>query len=108
MKVINLIKKYKLAILASLLVIFLFRSCKKSTEIKKLNRVSESQIESIDSLNLVITKREQKIDSFPELMRIEKMNIHIEYDNWISSKDRGPQLMELHPVVKSSIKKLQK
>ena len=36
------------------------------------------------------------------------MNIHIEYDNWISSKDRGPQLMELHPVVKSSIKKLQK
>ena len=101
-------KKYKLYILSALLVIFFFRSCKKSTEIKKLNRVSESQVENIDSLNLVITKREQRIDSFPELMRIEKMNIHIEYDNWISSKDRGPQLMELHPVVKGSIKELQK
>lgn len=107
-KIIGLIKKYKLYILAALFVIFFFRSCKKSTEIKKLNRTSENQIEHIDSLSVVIRQKEQKIDSFPELMRIEKMNIHIEYDNWISSQDRGPQLMDLHPIVKSNIKELQK
>ncbi len=32
----------------------------------------------------------------------------MEYDNWISSKDRGQQLMELHRVVKDNIKELQK
>ena len=41
-------------------------------------------------------------------MRIEKMNIHLEYDSWISEKDRSQQLMELHKVVKDNVKQLQK
>lgn len=41
-------------------------------------------------------------------MRIEKINIHLEYDEWISSKDRGQQLMELHSIVKNNVKELQK
>ena len=62
----------------------------------------------IDSLNNVINQKQEKIDSFPEKMRIEKINIHLEYDSWISSKDRGQQLMKLHQVVKDNIKELQK
>jgi len=39
---------------------------------------------------------------------VEKINIHLDYDSWISSKDRGQQLMELHQIVKTNIKDLQK
>ena len=53
-------------------------------------------------------QKQEKIDSFPEKMRIEKINIHLEYDSWISSRDRGQQLMKLHQVVKDNIKELQK
>jgi len=105
---INLIKKYKLYILSVLLVIFFFRSCSKSAEITRLNRDGGIRTESMDSLHNVINQKQQQIDSFPELLRIEKINIHLEYDSWISSKDRGPQLMELHPIVKNNIKELQK
>tara|TARA_R110002126_G_scaffold184878_2_gene333282 strand:- start:380 stop:712 length:333 start_codon:yes stop_codon:yes gene_type:complete len=105
---INLVKKYKLYILSVLLVIFFFRSCSKSAEIKRLNRDGGFSVENIDSLQTIINKKEQKIDSFPELLRVEKINIHLEYDGWISSKDRGPQLMELHPIVKNNIKESQK
>ena len=54
------------------------------------------------------TYKGKKIDSIPEILRVEKINIHLEYDSWISSKDRGSQLMELHSVVKENIKELQK
>lgn len=106
--IINLIKKYKLYILGGLLVIFFFRSCQKSTEIRKLNKLDGKKVEMIDSLNNVINQKQEKIDSFPEKIRIEKINIHLEYDSWISSKDRGQQLMKLHQVVKDNIKELQK
>ena len=106
--IISLIKKYKLYILGGLLVIFFFRSCQKSTEIRKLNKVDGKKVEMIDSLNNVINQKQEKIDSFPEKMRIEKINIHLEYDSWISSRDRGQQLMKLHQVVKDNIKELQK
>lgn len=106
--IINLIKKYKLYILGGLLIIFFFRSCQKSAEIRKLNKIDTKKVEMIDSLNNVINQKQEKIDSFPEKMRIEKINIHLEYDNWISSKDRGQQLMKLHQVVKDNIKELQK
>ena len=106
--IISLIKKYKLYILSGLLVIFFFRSCQKSTEIRKLNKVDGKKVEMIDSLNNVINQKQEKIDSFPEKMRIEKINIHLEYDSWISSRDRGQQLMKLHQVVKDNIKELQK
>ncbi len=106
--IISLIKKYKLYILGGLLVIFFFRSCQKSTEIRKLNKVDGKKVEMVDSLNNVINQKQEKIDSFPEKMRIEKINIHLEYDSWISSRDRGQQLMKLHQVVKDNIKELQK
>lgn len=107
-KIIELVKKYKLYILSALLLIFFFRSCTKSTEIKKLNKQINNNGIILDSLNNEIILRQQKIDSFPEVMRVEKINIHLEYDSWISEKDRGQQLMELHSVVKNNIKKLQK
>jgi PBP1b-binding outer membrane lipoprotein LpoB len=100
-KILELIKKYKVYILAVLLLIFFFKSCSKSTDIKKLDKLSTTQKIQLDSLN-------SKIDSIPEIIRVEKINIHLEYDEWISSKDRGSQLMELHSIVKNNIKDLQK
>ena len=100
-KVKDFLKKYKIYILSVALVFFFFKSCSKSGDINKLQKISEQQTFAIDSLS-------QKIDSIPEVIRVEKINIHLEYDNWISSKDRGSQLMELHSLVKNSIKDLQK
>jgi len=100
-KFIELVKKYKIYILSVLLLFFFFKSCGKSTDIKKLERVNETQKKELDSIN-------KKLDSIPEIIRVEKINIHLEYDNWISSKDRGQQLMELHQIVKTNIKDLQK
>jgi len=100
-KFIELVKKYKVYVLSGLLLIFFFKSCSKSTDIKKLDKLSTTQKIQLDSLN-------SKIDSIPEIIRVEKINIHLEYDEWISSKDRGSQLMELHSIVKNNIKDLQK
>jgi len=107
-KIINFIKKYKLYILGILFVFYFFRSCTKSTQIKKLDKKVNSVEIVTDSLSNEIKLRQQKIDSLPEIMRIEKINIHLEYDDWISSKDRGTQLMELHSIVKNNVKELQK
>ena len=107
-KFIDLVKKYKLYILGVLLLFFFFRSCSKSTEIKKLTKKVDNNNIVVDSLNSEIGLRQQKIDSLPEIMRIEKINIHLEYDEWISTKDRGQQLMELHSIVKNNVKNLQK
>ncbi len=100
-KFLELIKKYKVYILSALLLIFFFKSCSKSTDIKKLEKITTKQEFQIDSLS-------KKIDSIPEIIRVDKINIHLEYDEWISSKDRGSQLMELHSIVKNNIKELQK
>jgi len=100
-KFLELIKKYKVYILAALLLIFFFKSCSKSTDIKKLEKIKSNQEVQIDSLS-------KRLDSIPEIIRIDKINIHLEYDKWISSKDRGPQLMELHSIVKNNIEELQK
>lgn len=100
-KFTELVKKYKVYILSVLLLFFFFKSCSKSTDIKKLDKLSTTQKIQLDSLN-------SKIDSIPEIIRVEKINIHLEYDEWISSKDRGSQLMELHSIVKNNIKDLQK
>jgi len=107
-KFIDLVKKYKVYILAILLLFYFFRSCSKSTTIKKLTREVDNNGLVVDSLENEIKLRQQKIDSVPEIMRVEKINIHLEYDEWISSKDRGNQLMELHSIVKNNIKNLQK
>jgi len=107
-KFIDLVKKYKVYILTILLLFYFFRSCSKSTEIKKLTREVNNNDLVVDSLKNEIKLRQQKIDSVPEIIRIEKINIHLEYDEWISSKDRGQQLMELHSIVKNNVKNLQK
>ena len=107
-KFIDLVKKYKVYILVILLLFYFFRSCSKSTTIKKLTREVDNNGLVVDSLENEIKLRQQKIDSLPEIMRIEKINIHLEYDEWISSKDRGQQLMELHSIVKNNVKNLQK
>jgi len=107
-KFIDLLKKYKIYILGILLLFYFFKSCSKSTDIKKLTREVNNNGIVVDSLNNQIKLRQQKIDSFPEITRIEKINIHLEYDEWISSRDRGQQLMELHSIVKDNVKKLQK
>ena len=96
-KFIELVKKYKIYVLSILLIFFFFKSCGKSTDIKRLERVTETQNKEIDSLN-------NKLDSVPEIIRVEKINIHLEYDSWVSSKDRGLQLMELHQIIKSKLK----
>lgn len=107
-KFIDLVKKYKIYIITVLLLFFFFRSCGKSREIKRLVRISETKDIELDSLNNKLDSLNNKLDSIPEIIRVEKINIHLEYDNWISSKDRGKQLMELHQVVKNNIKDLQK
>ena len=100
-KIVDFIKKYKLYILGILFLFYFFRSCSKSTQIKKLERTNETQQVQLDSLS-------KRLDSVPETIRVDKINIHLEYDRWISSKDRGPQLMELHSIVKNNIEELQK
>jgi len=107
-KFIELVKKYKIYILSVLLLFFFFKSCGKSRDIKRLGKITETQKKEIDSLNNKIVSLNNKLDSIPEIIRVEKINIHLDYDSWISSKDRGQQLMELHQIVKTNIKDLQK
>ena len=104
---IELIKKYKLYILGVLLAFFFLRSCSKSTQARKATEgITEKEV-VIDSLKNVIKGNEKTINGFPEIIKQEKIKIHTEYDNYISEKDRGQQLMELHMIVKENLKKLQ-
>ena len=92
-KLIELIKTYKLQILIFLTVIFFFRSCSNSSKVTKLEKIQKQNVSTIDSMKI-----EYKND---------KIAIHSFYDNWITQKDRGPQLMELHFIVKENLKKEQ-
>jgi hypothetical protein len=105
---IEFVKKYKIHILSSLLFIFFFRSCINSTQVKKLERSKTENNKTIDSLKSVIAGQKDTINNISEVIRLEKIKVHSEYDNFISSKDRGEQLMELHMIVKDNIKKLEK
>ena len=107
MKLLELIKKYKVYILGVLLIFFFFRSCSKSTQARKMgNKVTQNET-IIDSLKNVINDADMVFNEFPELLRTEKIKIHTIYDNYISEKDRGGQLMELHIIIKKNIKELQ-
>ncbi|NIP29649.1 MAG: hypothetical protein GTO02_04830, partial [Candidatus Dadabacteria bacterium] len=75
-------------ILTVFLVFFFLRSCTKSGSVRKAEKVIVEKEVVIDSLENVIELRDQKIDSFPEILRQEKLNIHMDYDNYISEKDR--------------------
>ena len=107
-KVIEFVKKYKIHILTSLLVIFFFRSCSKSGDVRKLEKVNIRTTKIVDSLTTVIKGQKDTINNISEVIRVEKIKIHTEYDNYISSKNRGEQLMELHKIVKQNLKDLEK
>ena len=107
-KISEFVKNYKIHILASLLVIFFFRSCSKSSEVRKLEKSKTKTTEVIDSLTTVIKGQKDTINNISEVIRVEKIKIHTEYDNYISSKNRGEQLMELHKIVKQNLKNLEK
>ena len=92
-KLIELIKTYKLQILIFLTIIFFFRSCSNSSKVSKLEKIQKQNVSMIDSLKIT--------------HKNEKIAIHSFYDNWITQKDRGPQLMELHFIVKENLKKEQ-
>jgi hypothetical protein len=106
-KIINFIKKYQIYILSFLLLIFVIRSCSKGGGIKKINKQNIECNTQVDSLIKLNRNLQQKTDSFPEVLRKQKLNIHMEYDNYISKQDRGKQLMDLHMIVKDNIKDLQ-
>jgi Ni,Fe-hydrogenase III large subunit len=91
-----------------LLLIFFLRSCSKSGQLSKKERENIRNTEIVDSLKLVLKEQENTINNISEVIRQEKIKVHSEYDNYISEKDRGDQLMELHKVVKLKIKELQK
>lgn len=105
---IEVIKKYKLHLLYVLLFIFIFRSCIKSSEIRKLGKIKTENTQIIDSLEYVIKGQKDTINNISEVIRQEKIKVHSEYDNYISKQNRGEQLMNLHMIVKNNIKKLQK
>jgi hypothetical protein len=107
-KIIEFVKKYKMYILSSLLVIFFFRSCSKSSEVRRMEKYCVKTTGVIDSLTSVINGQKDTINNISEVIRIEKIKIHNGYDNYISSKNRGEQLMELHKIVKQNLKDLDK
>jgi hypothetical protein len=107
-KIIEFVKKYKIYILSGLLFIFFFRSCVKSGEVRKLDKIKTKNEKVIDSLTSVVNGQKDTINNISEVIRMEKVKVHRDYDNYISSKDRGEQLMELHMVVKKNIKELEK
>lgn len=107
-KVIDFVKKFKIHILATLLFIFLMRSCIKSGEVRKLEKVKTTNENVIDSLTRLVNGQKDTINNISEVIRQEKIKVHRGYDDYISSKDRGPQLMELHVVVKKNIQELEK
>ena len=107
-KFIELVKKYKVYILSSLLIIFFFRSCIKSGDVRKLEKVKTKNEQVIDSLSSLVNGQKDTINNISEVIRQEKLKVHRQYDNYISSKDRGPQLMDLHMIVKKNIQELEK
>lgn len=107
-KFIEFIKKYKIHILSAFLFIFFIRSCSKSGDVRKLEKIKIKNEKTIDSLTKLITSQKDTITNISDVIRLEKLKVHRDYDNYISSKDRGEQLMELHRTVKNNIQELEK
>jgi hypothetical protein len=81
-KIIEFVKNYKIYILSSLLVIFFFRSCSKSGDVRKLEKVNIRTTKIVDSLTTVIKGQKDTINNISEVIRVEKIKIHTEYDNY--------------------------
>ena len=94
---ITFIKKYKIYILSTLLIIFFFKSCGKSREIKRLEK-------SISTLKYESDSTSKHKDSVILIIKNKHYDDLELIDSWIKQKDRGPQLMELHPIVDSLLK----
>ena len=107
-KVIEFVKMYKIYILTTLLVIFFFRSCIKSGELRKLEKTNIKETEVVDSLKRIVIGQKDTINNISEVIRLTKIKVHTEYDNYISELNRGEQLMELHKLVKKNLKELEK
>lgn len=99
-KVKQFIKTYKIQLLVVLSLVFGFRSCVNSRKVDDLEKLKTKNEEKIDSLKSFTKVMEDSIKN-------EKIKIHTFYDNWISEKNRSPQLMELHFLVKNNLKELQ-
>lgn len=99
---LDFIKTHAVKILIGLLVITYVRSCNKGSNVRKLEKQNKALTLQVDSLKNVTS-------GFDEILRVEKLKIHQEYDLWISKKDRGEQLMDLHTnFVKPKIQELSK
>ena len=98
--IIEFLKKYKTKLLIGLVVLLFFKSCGSSRNVDKLEKINKEHTQTIDSL-LMVTKTQK------DLIKNEKIKVHTFYDNWITEKNRSPQLMELHSVVKDNIRKEQ-
>lgn len=98
--------KYKFYLVTILLLLIWVRSCSKSGNIRKLTKVNTELNQMILSKDSTNNLHKQIIDSFPSKLQKSNLSIHQEYDLWISQKDRGQQLMELHMIVKDNIRKL--
>jgi PBP1b-binding outer membrane lipoprotein LpoB len=106
---LDFIKKHGTKIVIVLLLITFFRSCSKNSEIRKLSKTNIELTKESQSKDSLLVVYKNKIDSFPERLRQNSLLIHQEYDLWISKRDRGPQLMELHnDFVKPKIQDLSK
>jgi uncharacterized coiled-coil protein SlyX len=78
---VDFFKKYKIHILSSFLFIFYFRSCVNSLRVKKLEKTNTENNKTIDSLKSVIVGQKDTINSISEVIRLEKIKVHSEYDN---------------------------
>ena len=105
---IELVKKFKIHILGLFVFIFFMRSCIKSSDVRKLERIKTKNEQVIDSLTNLVNGQRDTINNISEVIRLEKIKVHVEYDNYISEQNRGDQLMELHKLVKRNIKNLNK
>jgi hypothetical protein len=101
MKILELIKKYKIYILSVLLMVFFFRSCGKSREVKRLEK-------SVTAIQHVADSTSKYKDSVILSIKNKHYSDLETIDTWIKQKDRGPQLMELHPIVDSLLKESNK
>jgi hypothetical protein len=107
-KIINFIKKYKIYILSTLLFLFMVRSCQNSNQAKKMNKKNVELTEINDSIIELNNRYSDTISKFSKVLRQQKFEVLSKYDDFISKQDRGPQLMQVHMMIKQDIKDLQK
>ena len=89
----SFIKKYKIHILSTLIVIFFIGSCNKGRKISRIEAELASMTETLNNEKF-------RSDSIIQSIKNQYYNNFEELDTWISNRDRGTQLMELHPIIK--------